>query len=280
MNSLPLDPRRRAVVAHWWRESYLGACWRRADTLDLPTAVLALGAQEVLCTAPMLVAMSAVMSRYHLGYVGGFLHDLLGLDASSDAVVRDLFVSTRTPDWSSLWTGLAVALVFYVAVATTTQRAVDAIWTVRREGWSGRWRRLVWVGVQVLVYGSALVVVRILHARHLPEAAASGAYAVMLGVSVGAFHLWGHHLLLHGDVRRRDLLPGSVAIGTGVLLLVAVSPVIMPSQITGNVADYGLVGAAFVLSLWAVTYSTIVVFGTLLGQVYVSRGRSFGRRDR
>ena len=65
-----------------------------------------------------------------------------------------------------------------------------------------------------------------------------------------------------------------------VLLLVAVSPVIMPSQITGNVADYGLVGAAFVLSLWAVTYSTIVVFGTLLGQVYVSRGRSLGRRNR
>lgn len=269
--------RRRARLTQWWRGSYLGACWRRSDTLDLPTATLALGAQEVLCTAPMLVALSAIMARFHLGYVGAFLDDLLGLDAASSEAVRNLFHSTRTPQLASLWTGLGIALVFYVAVAASTQRCVDAIWNRGVSGWSTWWRRILWVGGQVPMFGLAIAAGRYLHVWHFGDTAANLAYGIALGVSAALFHWWGHHLLLEGSVPPRALAPGALAIGTGVFVLVVASPVVMPAQITDNVADYGLIGAAFILSLWSVAYSAVVVYGTLLGQIFVSRSGSAGR---
>lgn len=268
----PTTGTRRRQLAYRWRESYLGACWRRSDALDLPTAALALGAQEVLCTAPLFVALSAVIVRFRLGYVGGFLDDMLGLDVDSARAVRELFDATRAPDLGSLWFGLATTVVFYVAVAATTQRTVDAIWNLPPAGWSTWWRRLAWVAVQVPVFAVTVNAGGYLHRWHLGESGANMAYAAALGLGAGLFHWWGHHFLTGGRISRRDLLPGSVAIGVGTLVLVLASPLVMPSQISDNVADYGLIGAAFILSLWSVTYSAIVVFGTLMGQVYVSRG--------
>lgn len=259
--------RRARRVEFWWRDSYLGACWRRSEHLDLPTATLALGAQEVLCTAPMLVALSAIMARFHLGYVGGFLNDLLGLDQPSSRAVRELFRSTRTPNLSSLWIGLAIALVFYVAVASSTQRSVDAVWNHRATSWTTWWRRCAWAAGQIPMFAGAVLAGRVLHTWSLHPDDANVVYGLSLGVCVALFHWWGHHLLLERSVGWRQLLPGSVAIGVGMSLLVLVSPYVMSSEITDNVADYGLIGAAFILSLWSVTYSAIVVYGTLLGQV-------------
>lgn len=270
--------RRGRIVAHRWRESYLGACWRRSEALDLPTAALALGAQEVLCTAPLLVALSAVMFRFRLGYVGGFLDDLLGLDSNSAQAVRGLFRASRTPDMASLWLGLATTLVFYVAVAAMTQRTVDAIWNQQARPWSTWWRRVAWVGVQLPVFATAVTAGRFLHVRHVGESEANLAYGTALALAAGLFHWWGHHFLMAGAVDWRALAPGSLAIGLGTFVLVVVSPFVMPGQINDNVADYGLIGAAFILSLWSVAYSGVVVYGTLLGQVYVSRGTLRGRR--
>lgn len=42
--------------------------------------------------------------------------------------------------------------------------------------------------------------------------------------------------------------------------------IIAPGQITEEVADYGLVGAAFILSAILVAFSTIVLWGVFLGR--------------
>lgn len=237
-------------------------------------AALALGAQEVLCTAPLLVALSAVMARFHLGSVGGFLVEALGLDGAAAHQVRALFMATRTPNAASLWLGLGVAILFYVAVAATTQRTVDLVWGKETSPLTIWWRRIVWVIGQTPMYAGALVVGTALHRWGVAPAQANIIYAAAFALTETLFHWWGHHLLLEGTVRWRALLPGSVLIGAGVGVLALASPFVMPSQITDNVADYGLIGAAFILSLWAVSYSAIVVYGTLLGQVWHDRRRA------
>lgn len=259
-------------LSDWWQTSFLGAVMRQADSLRLGTAALALGAQEVLCTAPMLVALSAVMARFHLGYVGSFLDDVMGLDNTSALEVRQLFHATRTAQLESLWLGLAAAAVFYVSVASSTQAGVEAIWGRSGNPWRAWRSRIIWVLGQTPMFVLALGGGRILHRQwHLGADASNLAYAVTMGVSAGLFHWWGHHLLLEKRVPYRALAPGSLVLAGGVLILGLVSPWIMPGQIKDNVADYGLIGAAFILSLWAVTYSAIVMYATLAGQVYWAR---------
>src|SRR3979409_626315 len=63
--------RRVAAVFERWFDSLPGHGWRRAHELDLVTQTLALAAQQVLCTAPLLVATSAIVRRASGRGMGG-----------------------------------------------------------------------------------------------------------------------------------------------------------------------------------------------------------------
>lgn len=67
-----------------------------------------------------------------------------------------------------------------------------------------------------------------------------------------------------GDVAL--LLPGAVLIGLGTTVLILAVQVLAPNEITEQVADYGLVGAAFILALVLVAFSTILLWGVFLGR--------------
>jgi hypothetical protein len=54
-----------------WEETLPGHSWRRAREVDLPTQTLALAAQFVLCAAPLLVAISAVVRLWGSGSLLG-----------------------------------------------------------------------------------------------------------------------------------------------------------------------------------------------------------------
>ena len=91
--------------------------------------------------------------------------------------------------------------------------------------------------------------------------------------TLGVFHAT---MGLHGDAEnelmqlfrpsKHDTI-GSFVIGLliATVLLVAVQ-IIAPGQTTEEVADYGLVGAAFILSVILVAFSTIVWWGVFLGR--------------
>ena len=95
----------------WWRRSIGGHGLRRMRELDLDTHALALCAQQVLCTAPLIVAMSAVLQRLTGRGAGYFMTRFFGLYGDSADDVRRLFgrtapsISTRrrtsTPDSSA-----------------------------------------------------------------------------------------------------------------------------------------------------------------------------------
>ena len=262
---------RAQAISARWNASFLGELWRRSDTLNLGTAALALGAQEVLCTAPLLVSLSTLMVHFHLGFVGGFLTDVLGLSPDARDYVNALFLPKKNPSLLTLWFGLLTTAVFYVAVAGTTQRCVDAVWGSDEGAMSALWRRVVWVCVQLPGFALALFAGRALHANRTVSEYAGAGYALSLTIAITLFHWWGHHLFLKGEVSWRHLLPGSIVIGVGTGLLTALSPLFMPQQVVENTESYGLIGAAFVLSIWAVSYSAIVVYGTLIGRVFVDR---------
>jgi len=77
----PRRPLRARAFAgrQWWSRSLPGHGVRRKRELNLATHVLALSAQQVLCTAPLVVALSAVLQRVTGQGVGGVLSRFFGL---------------------------------------------------------------------------------------------------------------------------------------------------------------------------------------------------------
>jgi membrane protein len=271
--------RRVAAVFERWTDSLPGHGWRRAHELDLVTQTLALAAQQVLCTAPLLVATSAIVRRASGRGMGGFVTQVLGLNGAAANDVTAMFKSSSTVSTTELVVGLIMAAVFGTGVAATQQRGYEMIWSQPRTGLRSTLRHLVWV-ISLLAY---LIVMW--YAGHLAHNVNQWAHVAGLLRGVAQFVLsllfywWSQYLLLSGRIRWRSLLPGAVCMTLATTALVGASGLVLPGQITEAVTDYGFVGAAFVLSIWLVVLSGVIFGGALLGAVIVER-RQAGQTQR
>src|SRR3954471_13620130 len=129
------QPSARLVAAArgWWMRSIGLMSWRRMRELDLDTHALALCAQQVLCTAPLVVAMSAVLQRLTGKGAGYFMTRFFGLYGDSADDVTRLFRRTApTISTFTLVFAMITALVFTTSVASVQQRAFELIWTLPR----------------------------------------------------------------------------------------------------------------------------------------------------
>lgn len=261
------------VLITRWEQSLPGHAWQRGQRLDVATHTLALAAQQVLCTAPLLVAMSALLRRFHLGSAVVLLANLLGLDAPSTTALTSLFRTTFRPSLGVLVLGLALSLAFAVSAATTTQRMLETVWGVPRAPWTSIWRQVVWVLALTPAMALAMYAARLSRSPTTSGGMAIALVAVTEGLCAVAFAWWTQRLLLGGRIAWRRLLPGSALIGVGLGIASVVSALVVPDQILDEVADYGPVGAAFVLSVWVVALTAIMVVGSLAGAVIDERRR-------
>jgi len=265
-----LPDRLRGGAARW-TDGLPGHSWRKAHEAGLVILTLALSAQQVLCAAPLLVAMSAVVRRVSGNDMGMMLAHLLGLSGDAAGDVRSLFVNSASVTTRSLVIGLVLTAVFSTGIAATIQRGYEAIWEQPRAGFGATGRQLIWV-VALLVYISAVLFAgrlghqlgRDLHVSLLIRIVAQSVVSV-------AFFLAGQSFLLAGRVSVRRLLPGSLLTALGTVALLNVSQLVLPGQITGQVDEYGLIGATFVLSIWLVVWSAIVFGAALAGAILVER---------
>lgn len=254
-----------------WTDGLPGHSWRKAHESGLVILTLALSAQQVLCAAPLLVAMSAVVRRLSGTDMGIMLARLLGLTGDAAADVGALFVNSASVTTRSLVIGLLLTAVFSTGIAATIQRGYEAIWAQPRVGLGATGRQLIWV-VALLAYISAVLFAgrlghelgRDLHTAQLIRVVAQSIVSV-------AFFLAGQSFLLGGRVGVRRLLPGSLLTAFGTVVLLNVSQLVLPGQITEQVDEYGLIGATFVLSIWLVVWSAIVFGAALAGAILVER---------
>ncbi|UQX89301.1 hypothetical protein M6D93_04675 [Jatrophihabitans telluris] len=243
-----------------------GRLWRRSQQLNLATHSLALAAQQILCTAPLLVAFAALGHRSQRG-VGQVLSRYLGLSAAASRDVDGLFLSNATLDRADAVSGLLVALVFATSIAATQQRWYELVWDLPRAGLvASIGRQLVWVaglcGYLVIVLYAGRAGHAFGHRVHASRPAGPVAQLV-----VSFLFFWGsQHLLLGRRVPARRLIPGAAIMAGGVTVLVAVSGLVMSGEIVTEASDYGLIGATFVLSVWLVVLAGTLFLGSLAGR--------------
>ncbi len=273
---LPMPSARRRVAAGraWWEQSLYASGWRRVRELDLDTHALALCAQQVLCTAPLIVAISAVLQRTSNRGVGAIMTRFFGLHGNSADAMTRLFGRTASSiSTMALVIAMITALVFSTSVGAVQQRAFEMIWTLPRVSSVVSYaRQLVWAVALGLFSVGELLAGRL--GKYVDEhVVPSGPTAAILlqAVLTFFFYWWSQRWLLGGRIEWRALLPGAIAVAIGTTALARLSRWIMPGQISWQVHAYGLIGGVFVLSVWLMVLSAVIFAGVLFGALHVQR---------
>jgi membrane protein len=276
MSSLRRRPGSRRIAAGraWLAASIGGRGYRRVRELDLDTHALALCAQQVLCTAPLIVAISAVLQRLRGHGIARGMARFFGLHGASQHDVRQLF-GRSAPSISTLTLvfGMITAIVFTTSVAATQQRGFELIWTLPRvSGLRSYFRQLLWTPALTVFSLVVLAAGRIGHWTdgHVVGLGAWTATTVQ-GILTFLFYWWTQHWLLGSRVTWRALLPGSIAVGLLTSVMVRISREIIPPEIAWSVHAYGLIGGVFVLSVWLMVLSIVIFGGVLLGALLTER---------
>ncbi len=259
--------------ARWWEQTFAGHTWRRARDVDVLTHIFALIAQLVLCAAPLLIAASAVLRRVGGDGLGPPLTHFLGLDRDAARTVNALFAASNRADFGDLVFGLVISALLGTGVAATQQRGYNLVWGLPLPRWHSIWRHVVWT-VALAAYTAALLAASewSTDVSTFPGAGLLLRCAVTLIGSV-VFYAWSQHLLLGGRIGYRRLLPGALFIAVGVTVLVILSDIGLTALIHNQVTDYGLIGAAFILSIWLAVLSGLIFAGVLFGAVRDERRR-------
>ncbi len=270
----PSARRRVAAGRAWWQRSLYATGYQRIRELDLDTHALALCAQQVLCTAPLIVAISAVLQRTNGNGVSRYMTRFFGLSGDSAADVERLFGRTSpTISTFALVFAMASAIVLSTSVGAVQQRAFEEIWTLPRV--RGVWsylRQLIWV-VALAGFSLGILIAGRCGRWFNREVFDTGSWApvVMQGAMTFLFYWWSQRWLLGGRVSWRSLLPGAVAVAVATTVLVRLTRVILPGEISWQVHAYGLIGGIFVLSVWLMILSVVIFGGVLFGALYVER---------
>lgn len=273
---MPRLPGLRLVAAGraWWARSLGGRGYARMRELDLDTHALAFSAQQVLCTAPLLVAISAILDRFTGRDVTFVIARFFGLGHEATVAVGELFShSSRRMSMAELVGGLVIAVLFTTSVATVQQRAFELIWTLPRvTSVRGYLRQLLYVPALALFIAALLLAGRLVRAMDATGTVLGVAAVLVLQAAiVFLFIWWSQHWLLGGRVEWRALAPGALVVAVLTVITVRLSRVIMDGQITWQVQAYGLVGVVFVMSVWLGIFSAVIFFGILAGAVWVER---------
>lgn len=262
-----------------WAHSVVGRSLSRVRELDLDTHALALCAQQLLCTAPLVVAMSAVLQRTTGHNVSHVISRFFALHGDSDRDIAALFSQTSNSiSTVALVVGLITAAVFTTSVAAVQQRGFELIWTMPRiTGVRAYVRQLAWTPALGVFIAVVLVAGRLGHRLdHAVVGIGPWVVTLLQGVVTLLFYWWTQHWLLRGRVEWSALLPGAIAVGVLTTAMVRISSLIMDSQISWQVHAYGLVGAVFVLSVWLMVLSAVILGGILIGAIVVQRRRDLG----
>lgn len=264
---------RRDAGRRWLAQSLGGRGYKRIREIDLDTHALALCAQQVLCTVPLVVAMGAVLQRTTGRGAAYYITRFFGLHDDSADAVDALFARSTSISTLALVLSMFGSVVLSTGVAAVQQRAFERIWTLphiislrsyaRQLGWS-----IMLGGYSILMLGLGRL------GRSLDDhigAIGLLVIAIMQGIGTLMFYWWSQHWLLAARVTWRALLPGSIAVGVLTTIVFRLTRVFMPGQMTWPVRAYGLIGGVFVLSVWLMVLCIVIFGGVLFGALLIER---------
>src|SRR3954470_21535322 len=242
--------------------SSVGHVQRRFVQADLANQALILAALAFSLLVPVLVTVAALLPLGGADSLPAAVSGRLGLSDRATSDLQRLFPTRAAVRGASSVIGTVFTLVSAYAWPTALQRGYEIAWGVSSRGWKGLWRPLVWL----TGFAAAGAMLMALPASHALSPPWRTVLLLTLGTPVVfAWSWWTQHFLLRGAVGWRLLLPGALAMTSGLLVLRLAAAVYLSTGITSNFRQYGPLGIVFMLLTWLVAVSLVMLGGPVLG---------------
>lgn len=239
---------------------------REAREKDLGTHLLAISAQQLLCTAPLAVALGAVGKRLTGVSFDGVLSHILSLSPRAGHELSAALAGSPTVSLSALLLNLAFAVAFGIGLAATLQRGLELIWRLPRGSYLGSTvRGVIWAVALPLMISAVVVIGR---AEHFLRPHVSNAVTVGFGLqilAIATFMWWTQYLLLSRRAPFKKLFLPTVVSTMAIAVVILAGRRLISGQIIPSYRAYGSVGIGMVLSAWVAIGSSASSTGLALG---------------
>ena len=222
-----------------------------------------LAAQAFSAILPLFIVVTTISPHPGGDSPGAYLARRLGLPADDVSSLQVTIAPPPSARASIGVLGVVLALLTATSFARALQRSYELAWRLPRAGLRAAWRPLA------LVIGLALYVELLFLFGRLVRGVPAGTLVEDLMTFAGAWALWtgAGWILLGGRVRPRLLAAGGLLTAVGFAVLRRLSAFYLPTLVTSNQQQYGLLGVAFTLFSWLSACAFIIVVATVVGAV-------------
>ena len=271
------DLRRRIEPAlHMAQAGLPGRILGRLVEVRFLDRTVILAAQAFSAILPLFIVVTTISPHPGGDSLGAYLARRLGL-AADDVSSLQVAVAPPPSARASIGVlGVVLALLTATSFARALQRSYELAWRLPRAGLRAAWRPLA------LVIGLALYVELLFLFGRLVRGVPAGTLLEDLVTFAGAWALWtgAGWILLGGRVRPRLLAAGGLLTAVGFAVLRRLSAFYLPTLVTSNQQQYGLLGVAFTLFSWLSASAFIIVVATVIGAVLAEDPGRIGQRIR
>jgi uncharacterized BrkB/YihY/UPF0761 family membrane protein len=242
--------------------------WKRYRAVDGPAQSALLALYVLVAVIPALLVVEIYLEHNPTAFANSLIRHY-GLNSETGALIRSVLVQERAHELGSALFAIAGALFFGLAFGRVLQLVHIRAWSLSLEQTQADQGRhgLVLLGL----YG--LLVVFLLQLKSLAGGARWDGLAVTPGwiALLIVYFLWAGRTLTHQLVSARDLLPGALATGIGIVLLMILSRWLMEPWVNLYARDYGGFGVVMAIFFWIAFSSFVIVGAAVLAPVLAER---------
>jgi membrane protein len=242
--------------------------WKLYKRIDGPVQSLLLTTYVFLAVLPALLVFAEYMDHNPASLATHLVHRF-GLTGSAAHQLRSLLTEDRRHELGSALFAILTALFFGLGFGRVVQHVYSRAWRIELRV------RLT----DQLRYGVVLVVLFamiLLLETQTKELAGDGFWAgaaltpVWL-VVLTAFFVWAPWMLTHRRLDARDLVPGAALTALGLVVLMYLSTILMPTWVDIYATDFSALGMMVALFFWFGLSATVIVVGAGLSPILAER---------
>jgi membrane protein len=242
--------------------------WKRYRRVDGPLQSALLSLYVLVAVLPALLVMEEYLDPHPDSLANSIVHHYR-LNAPTASLLHGVLAEGRAHELGSAVLAIAGALVFGLGFGRVLQLVHTRAWELPLPT---RQTDQALYGVVLLgLYGLILLLVVQLNELRGSAAWVGLSLAVgWVGVLVG-FFVWAPHVLTHGLISRRDLLPGAALTASGLVVLMLVSRYVMQFWVDWYARDYGGFGVVLAIYFWIAFSSAVIVGAASLSPALADR---------
>jgi len=250
------------------------SAWRHYRAVEGPLQSALLSLYILVAVLPALLVIEEYLDPHPNSLAHSIVHHYR-LNAPTAALIHSVLGEGHAHKLGSAVLAIAGALFFGLGFGRVLQLVHARSWQLTLP--TRQRDQFLYATVLVALYGLILLLLVQLTELSGEPIWVGNSLAVAWAALLVAFFVWAPWVLTHKQVTRRDLLPGAVLTGVGLVVLMVVSRYVMQFWVDLYARDYGGFGVVLAIYFWLAFSSALIVWAASLSPALAAR-REF-RRD-